>query len=121
MLFKCFNSVIRLFKMVLYFAISPAVMATFPIDGGKALGSWRSEMVKNGTSAYCAIGVLNVLYSVLPFFNTIDIFGDSSKGVGLTSLIVRLFIYIIAFSSAKDLIGAVSGWFGTGNALADGI
>lgn len=111
----------RLFKMVLYFAISPAVMATFPIDGGKALGAWRGEMVKNGTSAYCAIGVLNILYSILPFFNNIDMFGDSSRGVGITTLIVRLFIYIIAFSSAKDLIGAVSGWFGTGNALADGI
>lgn len=112
--------VARLFKMVLFFALSPAVMATFPIQGDKALSGWRSEMVKNGTSAYCAVGVLNVLYSILPFFNNIDLFGDSVKGQGLATSIARLFIYIIAFSSAQSLISTVSGWFGTGNALEDG-
>lgn len=106
----------RIFKMTLYFAISPAVMATFPIDGGKALGSWRGEMVKNGTMAFCSVGVLNVLYSILPVFNNLDMFGG-----GIGGGIVKIFINIIAFSSAKDLIASISGWFGTGDALAEGI
>ena len=106
----------RIFKMTLYFAISPAVMATFPIDGGKALGSWRGEMVKNGTMAFCSVGVLNVLYSVLPIFNHLDMFGG-----GIGGGIVKIFINIIAFSSAKDLISSISGWFGTGDALAEGV
>ncbi len=113
--------VARLFKMTLFYAISPAVMATFPIDGGKALGSWRGEMVKNGTMALCSVGILNVLYSVLPAFNNIDLYGDATTGGGLASSIARLFIYIIAFSSAKDLIGAISGWFGAGDALGEGV
>ena len=106
----------RLFKMVLFYAISPAVVATFPLDNGKALGSWRSEMVKLGTNAYCAVGVLNVLYSILPVFDKFDI------GImgGFGQSIVKLLLYIIAFNSAKDLIGTISGWFGTGNAYADG-
>ena len=108
--------VARLFKMVLYFAISPAVVATYPIKGDGPLKSWSGEMVKNGTSAYCAVGVINVLYSVLPFVTNINfgLLGD------LGTSIARLFIYIIAFSSAQNLVSTVSGWFGTGDAIKEG-
>ena len=107
--------VARTFKMTLFYALSPAVMATFPLDNGKALGSWRGEMIKNGTMAYAAVGVMNVLYSVLPVLNEIHIGGAIGNGI------VKLFIYIIAFSSAKDLIASISGWFGPGDALAEGV
>lgn len=102
----------RMFKVTLYYAISPAVMATFPIDNGGALGKWRSEMVKNVTMGYTAVGVMNVLYSVLPFIHSIK-FVDAG--------VLKLFLVIVAFSSAKDLIGSISGWFGTGDALSEGI
>lgn len=109
----------RIFKMTLYFAISPAVIATFPIDNGKALGSWRGEMVKQGSSVIVAIGVVNVLYSILPSFNSLKVFG----GVGdpVSEGIALLFMNIVAFASGKDLISAITGWFGTGNAYADGV
>jgi len=119
----CWGLLARMFRMTLYFAISPAVMATFPIDGGKALGSWRTEMVKNGTMAFCSIGVLNVLYSILPFFNDIRFFGVggiAGFGSWLMNVVLKLFIYIIAFTSAKELISSISSWFGTGDALAEG-
>lgn len=106
----------RIFKMTLYYAISPAVMAMFPIKGDGALKSWTGEMVKQGTMAYCSIGVLNIIYSILPAFNDIDIGGLD----GLGARIVKLLIMIIAFTGAKDLIGTISGWFGTGNALSEG-
>jgi len=113
----------RLFKMTLYFAISPAVMATFPIDNGKALGSWRGEMVKNGTMAFVSVGVTNVLYSFLPFFNGINLFGSGGIGAAgswIANQVLKLFMYIIAFSSAQDLISSISGWFGTGDAVKEG-
>lgn len=105
----------RLFKMTLFFALSPAVMAMMPIKDDAALKSWTGEMVKNGTMAYCAIGVLNVLYSILPAFGQLKLFDFS-----LLNSLARLFIYIVAFSSAEKLISTVSGWFGTGDALAEG-
>ena len=120
----CWGLVSRLFKMTLYFAISPAVMATFPIQGDKPLGAWRGEMVKNGTMAFCSIGVLNVLYSILPMFDDLKLFGEGffgNIGSWLANQVLKLFFYIIAFTGAKDLIGTISGWFGTGNALAEGI
>ena len=108
----------RMFKMTVYFAISPALMAMYPIDGGKAVGSWRQEMVKNGTMAYCAIGVLNVVLSILPVFSQIKFFpgGGWNPANSLTSL----FITIVALTSAEKMIGTVSGWFGTGDAFAEG-
>ena len=111
----------RLFKMTFYFALSPAVMATFPIDNGKAMGSWRGEMVKNGTMAFISVGVTNVLYSFLPFFNKISFFGTNGASNWVANQILKLFMYIIAFSSAKDLIGTISGWFGTGDAVKEGV
>lgn len=107
----------RMFKMTLYFAISPAVMATFPIDGGKALGSWRGEMVKLGSMTIVTVGVMNVLYTVLPFINSIDLFGALS---GIAKSIFKLLITIIAFSSIKDLVSGISGWFGATSAFAEG-
>lgn len=111
--------VARMFKMTFYYAISPAVMATFPLDNGKALGSWRGEMVKQGTMAFVAVGVMNVLYTILPFVNGLAAIGTIvTNGIG--GMIIKLFINIIAFSSAKDLIATISGWFGTGDALGEG-
>ena len=110
----CWGLIARLFKITIYYAISPAIMATFPIDNGKALGSWRSAMVQQATSAYCAVAAVNILYSILPVFNNIDI------GGGLGGCIIKLFIMIIAFKSTDDLIKTISGWFGTGDALSDG-
>lgn len=110
----CWGLIARLFKITIYYTISPAIMATFPIDNGKALGSWRSAMVQQTTSAYCAVAAVNILYSILPVFNNIDI------GGGLGGCIIKLFIMIIAFKSTDDLIKTISGWFGTGDALSDG-
>ena len=107
----------RLFKMTLGFAISPAFMALYPLSGGKELGSWKSDMIKNGTMAYCAVGVLNILYSILPLFMGLNIF----SGIGvLWGQIVKLFLVIVAYTGASSLVGTVSGWFGTGDALKEG-
>ncbi len=114
----------RLFKMTFYYALSPIVMATYPIDGGKALGSWRTEMVKNGTMAYAAVAVTNILYSFLPFFNKINLFGGAGGGTGFSwvaNQILKLYFYIVAFSSAQSLISTIGGWFGTGDAVKEGL
>ena len=105
----------RLFKMTVFYAISPALMAMYPIDNGQAVGKWRGEMVKNGTMAYCAVGVLNVVMSILPAFGQLTLFENA-----FVNGLAILFIDIVALSSAEKLIGTVSGWFGTGDAMAEG-
>ena len=106
----------RMFKMTVYYAISPALMAMFPIKGDAVLKSWTGEMVKNATMAYCAIGVMNLVFAVLPAFNQVKFFGNNHIFNGLAVL----FIDIVAITSAEKLISTVSGWFGTGDALAEG-
>lgn len=110
----------RLYKMTIAYAISPALMAMYPLDDGKALGGWKGDMVKNGTMAYCAVGVLNILYSILPLFLNLSLFDGNLAGK-LYGNIVRLFLVIIAYSGASKLIEQVSGWFNTGNALVEGV
>lgn len=127
----CWGLVSRLFKMTLYFAISPAVLATYPIQGDKPLAAWRGEMVKLGTLAYSAVGVLNVLYSILPFFDNINLYGTfgainptmlavSTPFSFIANQLIKLFIYIIAFNGASSLIDTIGGWFGLGNIISEG-
>lgn len=111
----------RLFKMTIYFAISPALMAKYPLDQGKALGAWKSDMIKNGTMAYCAIGVINILYSIIPLFLQVDIFQFDNFATAIYGQIIKVFLLIVAYAGASKLIEEVSGWFGTGNALSEGI
>lgn len=111
----------RLFKMAVGFAISPALMATYPLNQGKALDSWKGDMVKNGTMAYCAVGVLNILYSIMPLFLSVDIFQGDNFATAIYGQFIKLFLVVIIYSGASKLIDQVSGWFGTGNALAEGI
>lgn len=111
----------RLYKMTIGYAISPALMAMYPLDQGQKLGAWKSDMVKNGTMAYCAVGVLNILYSIMPLFLELDIFKGENLATAIYGQFIKLFLIIIAYSGASKLIEQVSGWFGTGNALAEGI
>ncbi len=111
----------RMFKMTLYFAISPAVMATFPLDNGNALTQWRGEMVKLGTMTIVTIGVMNVFYSILPIIDELHLFGNNIVSNGTINNISRIMLAIIGFSSAQSLISSISGWFKTGDALKAGI
>lgn len=105
----------RLFKMVIFYAISPIIVATYPIDNGGALGKWRGAMVQQATMAYASVGVINVMYSLVPVINSISFGVDV-----IATMAARIIIMLMAFNSAKDLISAVSGWFGLGDAYATG-
>ncbi len=105
----------RLFKMVIFYAVSPLIVATYPIDNGGALGKWRSSMVQLGTSAYAAVGITNVMYSILPIISAANMGSD-----GFANWVARIILSLLAFKSADELIKAISGWFGTGDAYSDG-
>ena len=86
----------RMFKMTVYFAISPALMAMFPIKGDAVLKSWTGEMVKNATMAYCAIGVMNVVLSVLPAFSQIKFFAVELFNE-ITALFISKYFFAVSF------------------------
>ncbi len=106
----------RIFKVVILYAFSPAVLAVYPHDEGKAFKDWRGEFIKNATMGYTSVAVLNIFYSVLPVINRFDFFYVD----GLTNAFIRLLITISAFMMVKDFLGTVANWFGTGDAYKAG-
>ena len=106
----------RIFKMVISYVLTPALIAMYPMDEGKALKSWIGYFSKEATMAYCAVGVVNVFYSVLPLVKEIKFYG----GLGFWDSIIQLLITISGYMLVKSFIGTVSGWFGTGDAMAAG-
>ncbi len=108
----------RIFKMVITYCMTPAFMAMYPLDEGKALKSWAGDFAKNASMAYVAVGVLNIFYSVLPFVRNINIY-STAAGV-ITNLWIRLLITISGYLLVKNLISTISGWIGTGNAYDEG-
>lgn len=76
MLVTSFGLVMRLFKAVILFMISPPVIAIAPLDKGNAFGSWRKQFVSEVLAGYGAILGLNLFFIVLPILNNINIFPD---------------------------------------------
>ena len=108
----------RIFKVVLLYCLSPAVLAAYPHDEGAAFKNWKGEFIKSATLGYTSVATLNIFYSVLPFVNQLEL----SSGVtgAMTNWFVRLCVMISGFMLIKDFMGTVSGWFGTGDAFGEG-
>lgn len=116
-----FGMIKRMFILLMLFIISPAMCALYPLDDGKAVGSWKGDFVKNTISAYGAVAGLNLFFSLLPVIQNISLFSSGGVGVlfetlGLTTLLLTIAgLYVV-----KDFISMISGYIGAGNAYADG-
>lgn len=106
----------RIFKMAILYAFSPAVLAVYPHDEGKAFKSWKDEFTKNATMGYTSVATLNIFYSILPVINRFDFYESG----GFVNSFIQLLIMISAFMMVKDFLGTVAGWFGTGDAYKAG-
>jgi len=110
-----FAMIKRLFLITFYFIVSPAICAIYPIDEGKAVGSWKSELIKQVVSAYGAVAGLNLFFALLPMLTNIELFS-----VGLLNTIFQVFIMVSGLFVVKEFIGTLSGWIGGDNAMTAG-
>ncbi|MBR2969506.1 MAG: hypothetical protein IKC49_00425 [Clostridia bacterium] len=109
----------RIFIILMLFIISPAVNSYYPLDEGKSAGSWKSEFVKQVTSAYGAIAGMNLFFSILPLVNKIKL--DGAGGEVLNALgITELIITICGLLIVKEFISMISNFFGLENAYDKG-
>ncbi len=109
----------RLFIILMLFIISPAVNSYYPLDEGKAAGSWKSEFVKQITSAYGAVAGMNLFFSILPLMQNIKIpgaYGAILNAIGITELI----LVICGLLIVKEFISMISSYFGLENAYDKG-
>ena len=106
----------RIFIMLIWFAISPACCAMFPLDDGKMVGKYKDEMTKQVLSAYGAVAAMNLFMSVMPLIDNIKItsLGNDANGF------VNLFIMICGLLCVKELVSSLSSLVGGEDALAKG-
>lgn len=113
-----FAMVKRLFYILVLFIVSPGVCALYPLDEGKAVGSWAGEVKKQVLSAYGAVAGMNIFFSLVPLIDKIELTG--SFGAWGMADIIQIFILVSGLMVVKDLIGMLSGFVGGDNAYASG-
>ena len=116
-----FGMVRRLFLILALFVISPGVCSLYPLDEGKAVGSWKTKFIEQVLSAYGAIAGMNIFYSLLPLIDRLSMFDGSvmSGGWGGDE-IVQLFVMVTGLMIVKEFISLISGFVGGEDAYGKG-
>lgn len=131
----------RMFILLMLYIISPALCAMYPLDEGKAAGSWKSDFIKQTISAYGAVAGMNLFFSLLPLVNNIQLFGyrhvdTSTFNSGATDVltnilvavnnfigidtIIQLLIMVSGLFVVKEFIAMISGYIGAEDAYSKG-
>lgn len=125
----------RLFMMVTLFVISPPITALYPLDGGKALGNWRSAFISETLAAYSTVVVMNVFQMLLPLVMKIQLFSRSDLGknwlldalllggvsIDFMNRIGVMLIILGALTFFKSATGTISKILSIGDATGAGI
>ena len=125
----------RLFMMVTLFVISPPITALYPLDGGRALGNWRSAFISETLAAYSTVVVMNVFQMLLPLIMKIQLFSRSDLGknwlldalllggvsIDFMNRIGVMLIVLGALTFFKSATKTISGLIGAGDATGTGI
>ncbi|MFQ6752591.1 MAG: Mbov_0396 family ICE element transmembrane protein [Clostridia bacterium] len=109
----------RIFIILMLFIISPAVNSYYPLDEGKAAGSWKGEFVKQVTSAYGAVAGMNLFFSILPLIQSIKLAGIAGELLNVMG-ITELILVICGLLIVKEFISMISSYFGLENAYDKG-
>ena len=124
-----FGMIMRLFKGVILFMISPPMVALMPLDGGSAFKQWRTAFVKQILSAYGTIVALNLLFLVLPIVENIKLFQpltgvsggfDAGFDFNGANSFVQILVTLTGLFMLKDLTGIISNMIGADDARASG-
>lgn len=115
----CFGMVMRIYKCVVLFIISPPVVGLMPIDNGSAFKDWRKSFLKEILSAYGTVVGLNLLFLILPILNNIKLFEPGFKGSGLNNF-MQLIFTLTGLFMLKDISGMIAGIIGGGDAASAG-
>lgn len=87
----------RIFDIILLYIISPASVATIPLDEGGRFRIWREMLVSKVLGAYGIILSMNIFFLIVPQLSQISFFGNSFKD-GIVQL---LFVLGGAFAITK--------------------
>ena len=87
----------RIFDIILLYIVSPASVATIPLDDGGRFRIWREMLISKVLGAYGIILSMNIFFLIVPQLSQISFFGNAFKD-GIVQL---LFILGGAFAITK--------------------
>lgn len=114
-----FGLVVRLYKIVAYFIISPPMIAIGAVNN-KAFGAWKDAFIAQVLSAYGTVAGINLFLITVPLIQNIELFDPSDFHFAIFNSYVHLIMIIAGCFLIKELIGQISGWIGGASALSEG-
>ena len=131
--YTCFGLIDRLYQCVALFIVMPMVVGMSPVKD--SLGSWRSKFMSKALSAYGTVISLNLFFIIVKIMLNIKIdFGsyyseggelfNNSSGWPFPPTfmegLIKSIMVIVGCLMIEKLAGDLGGYFGGGNAMADG-
>lgn len=131
--YTCFGLIDRLYQCVALFIVMPMVVGMSPVKD--SLGSWRSKFMSKALSAYGTVISLNLFFIIVKILLNIKIdFGsyyseggelfNNSSGWPFPPTfmegLIKSIMVIVGCLMIEKLAGDLGGYFGGGNAMADG-
>lgn len=109
----------RLFDLTILFIVSPAFIATMPLDEGSRYKKWREKFVEKTLACYGPIVGINLAFTILTLVQRIYIFDPAGGDMnGLFNALMQCIFVIVAILCVKDFGKLVNGLVG-GNDLND--
>ena len=120
----CLALLKRVFEMTILFLLTPAAIALGPIDGGKAYGAWRSEIMKRLFAVIGPVFAFSIFLTIVNLIGNVVIFKGSSGFSTALSNLFDLFFHTIAIIVASSLLkttsGFISSFLGVSDLLSEG-
>lgn len=121
----------RAFELVVLYVISPAVVSMSPLDDGKALGGWRSEVLKRMLAAVAPVLAINLYFLIItPFVKQLSLFSPKKASFSATlgtsqvmlgastwiggAILTKLadaFLQVLCLIVGLGLLKTANGWF----------
>lgn len=103
----------RLFDLTILFIVSPAFIATMPLDEGSRYKKWREKFVEKTLACYGPIVGINLAFTILTLVQRIYIFDPDGGGMnGLFNALMQCIFVIVAILCVKDFGKLVNGLVG---------
>ncbi len=105
-----FGLLLRIIISGALFIIYPPIVGITPFDEGNAVKAWKKEFISYIVSAYATIVAMNILFLILPLFQSISFFNN----ILLDGIMQTLFL-IAGLTLIKRFISILTGLIGAKN------
>jgi hypothetical protein len=110
----------RIIEMVALFIISPPIIATMPLDEGKAFQKWRQNFISKAMGSFGVILGLNLLFIILPYLHYINLFPNTNFAYKFINLLFATIFTILALTLINSFVAMISKMLGGDDVVKSG-